>query len=195
MTPEDFRLLGDIFEVGKFGPQGKLLEGKGDQPWNMILLNRTMHKWWSEALWALKFLGKEEVDDGETEKITLQFHWTRQLENRDPLGKVNWAEEKSKDSNILTKITAGRQLDVDNYGLEFDRPLCTGDLFKIKIPKEDAEKFVLVISLQWALIHVAFLSGSAGHPEILPDFKDDEFGDAFGVDTEEEVEDWLGSLP
>lgn len=50
--------------------------GCSDKVWNMISLNRQMHKWWSEAFFALKCLGIIPAQDLSGDAtIQLQFHW------------------------------------------------------------------------------------------------------------------------
>lgn len=64
-----------------------------DYSWNIISINRQMHKWWSEGFWVFKCLGitplaDHSIDKGEEKqdpnmtpavmgKIRLQFFWTK----------------------------------------------------------------------------------------------------------------------
>jgi len=45
-----------------------------DKAWNMLLLNRQLHKWWLKCYFGIKCLGVIRLS-GEQSEIQLQFHW------------------------------------------------------------------------------------------------------------------------
>lgn len=61
------------------GDQRRLLISEvacSDRVWNMLSLNRQLHKWWSMGLLALRCLGVLPiVNQGDVAEVTIQLHW------------------------------------------------------------------------------------------------------------------------
>ena len=135
-------------------------QGCLEYPWNKIILSRTLRDFWSRALWAFRYRGTSQ-SEGKWQ-VTIQFHWMPQ----DPSRQLH-------QKNVLEcNVNPFSKLDPNTYARAFnaetDRPIRTGDTFVITLPTaEEAEKFKLMIKIQWTFIRIAALSGVAGNPKLL----------------------------
>lgn len=176
--------------------------GCSDKAWNMLLLNRQMHKWWSGCHFAIKCLGITPLGEEQSE-IQLQFHWMPRTQQQ-ALGKDELrAKRKGKAKPQAHEWE--RQIDLANgQGRDFvdswkekeyngipkvfsmdgvvscadaisSRQLHSGRVIEISMDTKDAHKMKSMIDLQWATIQIAVLAGAAGSPDFLTDpFPEDE---------------------
>ncbi len=164
--------------------------GCSDNVWNMLCLNRQMHKWWGECLWALKCLGI--TPDGDEEAtISLQFHWMPATSRKSSTGKPwkrpidlqkgegremveEWKRGFRRSFPGVGSSTVGRLGAVD---LTTGRFVQSGHVFELSMEIGDARKMKQMVDLQWAMIQLATMSGAAGDPEFLAESDDEEDGD------------------
>ena len=148
--------------------------GCSDHAWNMISLSPTLHHWWARGLWGFKFLSRQE-QNGKWD-VEIQFHWMPHPKGSTVHAGRARASVRPQDiiefnddfkNGYPAKLEAPpRHVGVNN--IETNRPILTGDIFHIPFETaEEAEKFELMIRMQWAVIQIAAMSGAAGHPEFF----------------------------
>ena len=174
--------------LNMFIPQGEFDElhsnltskpGCSDKAWNMICLNPYLHALWAKGLWAFRYIDdKAVVEPVDQQEVRLQFHWTKVAAGENtlkPEGTVDWDEAIQRNQEPGSKVHT-----VLNH--ETHRPIETGDIFKVRLPRADAKCFIRMINLQWAMINICAMAGGAGHPELFDDYNDFGYnGEALGL--------------
>lgn len=145
--------------------------GCSDRSWNMICLNPYLHGLWSKGIWAFSFVSIDDIPKFPNERVVcLQFHWMKvppggtTFKLDDP---VDWERVVGFPGGLVASNCA--IMNNDTY-----RPVETGDLFNIRISRDDADRFVRMIKLQWAMIKINAIAGAAGDPDLLRIFDDSE---------------------
>lgn len=171
--------------------------GVGDKHhrWNTILLTPTLHVWWRNGYFGLKYIGTKDAapggvapgdDPDQTVTLRIQFHWMMWRERgikggpTTPLGRtVESIKAAFSDYCGDCNPSDGRPIvaiarPASGFNVE------TGDIFDVPIPKRHMEKMILAFKLQWALVK---LLAMAGGPEALdyplldhPEFLDETWG-------------------
>lgn len=89
--------------------------------------------------------------------VTLHFHWLREKKNTavpDPLSQKQQREFREELLKSSYAEVAARMI-------ESGRFVQTGDLFTVKVGRDDAPKFIVVIILKWAPFQLTAMSGGA----------------------------------
>ncbi|KAK5996537.1 hypothetical protein PT974_01872 [Cladobotryum mycophilum] len=134
--------------------------GRSDKQWNMISLNEKLHSWWGRGKIGLK---------------CLEIH------------AINITESMIQDMLAFSSAKIADGMGIARFGS--NREVLTGQVFEIgPMSHDDAIKMNLMLDLQWAVLRLAALSGSAGLLEYLGDPEDDDDEDAA-------VHEWLQGLP
>lgn len=208
----------NLHEAGILASHYTLLMGKGltytnliaerlgcsDRSWNMISMNKQMHKWWANAHFALKCLGI--FPDGEDLWVVrLQFCWMKRQGMRNPSQEIDLTIDGFKKfvNGSMRYYGDANQHEGEAIVAAADassnRPLCSGRIFEIRMgpseklemsAQEMAEKMKAMLDFQWACIQISVMSGGAGSPEFLED--DDEDNDDA---TDARVRAWLETTP
>lgn len=155
-----------------------------DKAWNLVCLSSKVHSRWGKAHWAFKVDEVKRQCEPKPEKatVTLQFHWM----GRPAGAAVSNPEDKSKgkaksgpndqpksgpnDPSGWVKGGPAPVLRRSHHNFHDDqdhRCILTGDLFDVTMSPDDAEKFVMMVRLQWIIIRITTMAGAAGHPELL----------------------------
>lgn len=159
--------------------------GSSDWAWNMLAVNHQLHFWWGKGLWAVKCLGI--ISAGHQHIVTLQFQW---MLKRSPLPRSREINlENGEGQKMLDELTAwygnpGTQPgDGRDNGIvaashvKSFQPLLSGQVFEVKLDsRDDAEKMKDMIDLQWALIVMSSMAGTADPPELSDDDDDSDYG-------------------
>ena len=179
--------------------------GCSDCAWNMLAVNRQLHKWWSMGLWAVKCLGITSA--GPQYIVRLQFHWMPKRSGLKRSREINL--EKGEGQKLLDELTTwhgdpntqpGDGGIVAASHVKSHQPLLSGHVFQIKFDgedsKADAEKMKDMVDVQWALIVTASIAGAADPPELDDDDDDDSNYGAMEVDPDTvndnaRVQHWL----
>ncbi|SPN99153.1 uncharacterized protein DNG_02188 [Cephalotrichum gorgonifer] len=194
--------------------------GCSDKVWNMISLNRQLHKWWAEPFFALKCLGIiPALGRGMNATIKLQFHWTprrAQLQQTDPQGKgkgkdtdQHWARPVNLYNGEATNMVSDWKerrcygtpeiLSMGGIVSAADaatgRILQTGRVVELRMPLQDAEDMRAMVDLQWACVQIASMSGAAGQDDFLEDPDDDYYEDLMAVWFEQQQRCMTGERP
>lgn len=179
-----------------------------DKSWNLVCLDRAVHKNWGDAKCAFECLGIS--PDGESGKysVMLKFHW---LNVRKKTKKPSDFQLNSE--TLLSMVDSSfypESFGEGRYLLRQDRTFVkTGHIFNITMPnKADAEKMMILFNVQWLVLRLAAMSGAADDFRLsLSDFQPDSEPSALREMVEadqndgpsgrsmEEVEDWAASLP
>ncbi|RCI10340.1 hypothetical protein L249_4345, partial [Ophiocordyceps polyrhachis-furcata BCC 54312] len=150
--------------------------GAADKSWNMICLSPSLHRLWGKALFGLKYLGQLPAPPDEAEvPVQLQFRWLRReavappeaWKPINPEGERDF--ETSRTSRFLNGVDAESMVSAHFAGSA--RPVESGHVITIRIPREDVQKFIAVINIQWSLCQLAAMSAAA---EALEDEVEDE---------------------
>ncbi|KAK7398504.1 hypothetical protein QQX98_012112 [Neonectria punicea] len=173
--------------------------GSSDKAWNMLCLNRQLHWWWSKAQLGFKCLGIEDSSENQA-MVTLQFNWMPR-QNMKPTDKMTLTGERNdvdamvgsaiaflRDGSFPPPEAFGRLKALHSHA---NRPILSGHIVKVPLPKADATRFKAMIDFQWAIVCVAALSGAAGAPELLPDHEgwgDPDLRTALWVEAQAEMD-------
>ena len=155
--------------------------GCSDKIWNMICLEAQLHIWWAKGYLAFKFYSLEKVDGSTGEIVRIQFHWMKtpiNISKSKPQEAVDWGDGAKLWKKLqVTNLAA--------HNMNTHRPVQTGDLFDISMPRDEAVRFIRMIELQWAAINILSMAGGAGCPELLDGYDvDDELGLGGPLDPE-----------
>lgn len=171
-----------------------------DKSWNMLSLNRQMHKWWSDAMFAFKCLGIIPGKGGEeAAMIQLQFHWMPQrskehhwarpieFANGEAVEMVREWKRKPCYGTHDSQPGVGHVAAVDVTSC---RLLQTGHVVELCMPLEEAGKMKAMIDLQWASLQIASMSGAADWDDFFQPPDDDLYAEALW----DSVAGWVGDM-
>ncbi|KAF4500001.1 hypothetical protein FAGAP_3804 [Fusarium agapanthi] len=160
--------------------------GSSDRPWNAICLNHQLHFWFDHKLIGLKFLGSQPINDNPpTSEVDIQFHWMmrdirKRIRNMD-IGTdhdsfMDMVETVGtfQDNGYLAPQLPSQDGIVGAFNAVDGIPLISGRVIKLRLPSEDVSKLQTVLDIQWACTKIATMAGSAGWPEYMSDYDDDE---------------------
>lgn len=143
--------------------------GCSDKAWNMLCLNRQLHFWWRQCLFAFKYIELDvAMSTPEVTVLVVQFHWLPKLAK----GKTLTLDKESIQEFLGS--TAGAQGGTRRVFGKSNHLVKTGDTFRINVPAEDAGKMKRALEVQWALLRIACLSGGAEALELDDDSDDPE---------------------
>lgn len=180
----DVLLFADDYEHQK--EQAKRLfarsPGCSDRKWNMVCLNRMLHKWWGDFRFGLKFLGTAPSSAG-SGMVSLKVQW-------------HWMPRRAGDPTSPLPRTAEAFIDAfrSDYGDPTAAPplyaaarpdtlrcIRTGDVFHVPTQAAQADKTILALKIQWALIAMAAIAGGAEALDLVYDEPPDYFEHASGL--------------
>jgi hypothetical protein len=167
--------------------------GGTDKAWNMLALNRQLHKWWAKCYFAFRCLGITPQSEGQS-IIQLQFCWMKQQKpikakrkGKNQHDSNHWIREIDPDSDNNKKLVEDWKAqihagvpDACEAGVVWatdansHQPLLSGHTLKIQMATEDALNMKAMIDLRWACIQMATMSGAAGWPDFWVEEDDDE---------------------
>ena len=167
--------------------------GCSDKAWNMLSLNRQLHKWWSEMYFAIKCLGiaPSQSQEGAV-TIRLQFqwmplrnttqHWKRpiDLKGGEALHMVQEWKARRRYGMAEDLLPSGGVAAAAEAAAPF-WPLQTGRVFELHMSLEEAENMKTMVDLQWACIQIASMSGAADWDDFFDRPEDDPHEAAFQV--------------
>ncbi|KAF9776519.1 hypothetical protein IL306_005271 [Fusarium sp. DS 682] len=161
----DARFINNPFELGG-----------SDKAWNQICLDPELYGWWAKGYCAFKYEGAQPIGE-EMMMVTLQFQWMPQVKKGPQRVMKIHSDRSDKDWKYLVReldtfhaqghpapTVGGTTLRATTKTGE---PLRSGHLIHVKLSKDDAERFEIVITFQWYCILFTALSGAAGNPEML----------------------------
>lgn len=177
-----------------------------DRAWNMIALNPTLHTWWSKGYFAFKYMGREDLESTGQSRVQLQFRWMPRSIDSEWRRPVNLEHEKDPMNGLLAQLAhhygrgAPSVCNVDDgcdgcdgcdkisgvaaVDLRTHRPIRSGHLFYVTRETSSVDSFKAMIELQWAIIHVAAMSGAATAVDLQRLDDDDDFW------SEDNIIDW-----
>lgn len=163
--------------------------GCSDKSWNMLSLNRQLHKWWSGTYFAIKCLGIAPTQSQVgAVTIRLQFqwmplrdttqHWKRpiDLKGGEAVKMVQEWEAKRRYGTAGLLPSGGVVAAAEAAPFW---PLQTGHVVELHMPPEDAENMKTMVDMQWACIQVASMSGAADWDDFFERPEDDPGEAAF----------------
>ncbi|CAG7566425.1 unnamed protein product [Fusarium equiseti] len=146
--------------------------GGSHKAWNMLCVDLDLQRYLKDGLCAFKWLTNDPTPNGEV-RVTLQFHWMPILERRcglkmniDRRGKRNDLRKLVEDIRNFNQgphVTHKYGTVMDKYG----KPLRSGYLIYITMPKQDAEQCRDAVKVHWACVVYTALCGAAGKPWLL----------------------------
>lgn len=155
--------------------------GGSHKAWSMLCIGKDLCRYLKNGLCAFKWLTNNPApDDPDDIEITLQFHWMPILELR--YGRkmdINRRGARNDYRKLVEDIKSfdqGPQV-THKYGTVMDgygKPLRSGHLIHITMPKQDAEQCRDAVKVHWACVVYAALCGAAGRPWLLSDEAQDQ---------------------
>ncbi|RMD40966.1 hypothetical protein DV735_g4180, partial [Chaetothyriales sp. CBS 134920] len=158
---------------------------KAYRSWNMLAINRQLHKWWAMGLWALKCLGITPM--GAQHTVSIQFHWMPKHSSLSRHRNVSLEDGSVQEMLGSLKTWYGDPDTQPEDGIvaashaKSHQPLLTGQVFEVKFEGKESEKdahnMKAMVDLQWALIVMASMAGAADPPDFnVSDSDDSDYG-------------------
>ncbi|KAK0707548.1 hypothetical protein B0H67DRAFT_316136 [Lasiosphaeris hirsuta] len=158
--------------------------GVSDQAWNMISLNTQLHKWWGKAHLGFKCQGILPGLTDEQQLVRLQFHW---------LPRALSGVRDEQDLQIHLKNTWNLREGVAAFRTTA-RLVATGDILDVVVAAEDAFKMKRAFDLQWALIRIAALTGTADVNDDVVDTDDSGPPGEGLIEESIDIRSWLDGI-
>lgn len=128
-----------------------------DMSWNMISLSPDLRRLWKEHFVGFQCLGILPIDR-QASAIWLQFHWM-------PRNQLDYRHHAELNMDTIQKLLQNIPSEghdaVEKYRKSAHRPLETGQIFSIRMGKQEALSMKRVIDLRWAIVRIAAISGLA----------------------------------
>ncbi|XEU94955.1 hypothetical protein FSHL1_000239 [Fusarium sambucinum] len=193
MSPEQYKRCEKLLV-----PTSAIGIGTSDKAWNMLYLERQLHRCLDSTNVGFKCLRVTDHPDGKTATVTIQFHWhLRRMQPPDV--NVTLEGEGNHFDKMVESIRkfdenprpARTKLGHGNYAAmrtNNHAPLISGHLAHIEMSSDDAQKCKAMLDLAWHLGVVGAMSGAAEWPELPSDDDDDDWDE---LRQRNVVEQWL----
>lgn len=128
----------------------------------------------------------------QTHLVTLEFRWMPRCRDRRSLhssDEIDWERESQEGSRVIDRLHQDPAEERQTFDVGHDHPVLIdeGETCAIAFTdEEDAKKFRSMVELQWMMINIAAMIGTAGVPGRLPE---DIFDDWYRGDEEDDEDD------
>lgn len=163
--------------------------GGSDKAWNMLSLDPRLHTYWGKAYFGIRRIGQLEDKAAPFDSVTsvqLQFIWLpRRVSAKDAKGKaiahaddlvdidrerllLETSGQRPKvnykhNSIVLSATATDTHIPVGKraFHVETTAQIYSGQVFEVKMPTPQVQRFNIMIDLQWSMICMAAISGAA----------------------------------